>query len=220
MWPQKTSGVDSSTLSLSLFLSSVMLSLSVSVSLFHLCFLILWLGEWWGEATNDTRDSHPSVGWCIIDPWRPSGWKVKGVESHGPYTHTGTTTHKDASTYVCPCTSLHTNTLARFVCLLFNYFAVRVTHSDACSSLQSLYIILLNKALFQSVLNQTTSDTSVSRCSDKPHNNKKKKTSSWELLRLQNEADDGSERRTVLWCYQMAVQDDKTRPECWGQIRQ
>lgn len=62
----------SSALSLSVFLSSV--TLSVSVSLFHLCFLMLWLWKWWGEATNDRKDSQC---WCIIDPRLPSGWKVK-----------------------------------------------------------------------------------------------------------------------------------------------
>ena len=65
------------TLSLCLFPCSVILSPLVSFSLFHLCFRMLWPGSWWGEGTNDTGDSRPSLGWYSIDPRLPSGWKVK-----------------------------------------------------------------------------------------------------------------------------------------------
>lgn len=42
-----------------------------------ICFLILWLWTRQGEGKNDRRETHSSVGWCIIDPVLPSGWKVE-----------------------------------------------------------------------------------------------------------------------------------------------
>lgn len=113
---------------------------------------------------------------------------------------------------------LHTDTRKKFVCLLFNYFSICMIHSDDYSLLQFLHIILFNKAPFQPILNQTTPDTSVSRCSKKkskkpqnpPENFKGYKWSRWWLWTLDS----------FMICYEMALQDDKMRRERWGQIRE
>lgn len=73
---QVLTAIRAATLLCLLFTSSVFLSLPSPSSSFNF-FLILWLWKRQGEGKNDRRETHSSVGWCIIDPALPSGWKVE-----------------------------------------------------------------------------------------------------------------------------------------------